>query len=264
MLACDCCLKWYHCLCVGLSMEEAKNETVWRCESCVDIEILESIDHGQRTDLRKLTVDDHKLLKNMNIPEASEDTLGVANLLVELVSRLELSIKLRFLGPQRNKVPEVQRLAAKAFDLDILHVNNSAEAFDFKSLLRLMAYDKEIVPSLFYPSESEIKEQYSLFKKAVSELLEQHDYLKKNLMIDQLQVYGDLIRKELSVVGGSLFRVIFIPLCRAMTRLTVEAITESMGSLLKMQYQVNMNIETLLHETQIVIMDQNFTKLNHF
>ena len=67
MVGCDCCLKWFHCQCVGLSMEEAKNETVWRCESCVDIEILESIDHGQRTDIQKLTVDEHKLLKNMNM-----------------------------------------------------------------------------------------------------------------------------------------------------------------------------------------------------
>ena len=37
-----------------------------------------------------------------------------------------------------------------------------------------------------------------------------------------------------------------------MTRLGVGAITESMGSLLKMQYKVNMNIETLLYETQLV------------
>ena len=95
---------------------------------------------------------------------------------------------------------------------------------------------------------------------AFSKLLEQEKYVNKNLKIDQLQVYGDLIRQELSVSGAgkSSFNIIFIPLCSAMTRLGVEAITESMGSLLKMQYQVNMNIETLLHETQLVYHGPDF------
>ena len=93
----------------------------------------------------------------MKIPEASEDTLGVGNWLLELVTRLTLSIKISFLDHQRNKVQEIQSLAAKAFDLDIMHVNNSAEVFDFQSLLRLMHYDKETVPSVMYPSEDQIR-----------------------------------------------------------------------------------------------------------
>ena len=32
MVACDFCLKWYHCNCVGLTMDKGKRETNWRCD----------------------------------------------------------------------------------------------------------------------------------------------------------------------------------------------------------------------------------------
>ena len=203
-----------------------------------------SIDQGQLTDIRKLTREEHRMLKTMDIPKASEDTLRVANKLLETVSRLLTSVKLRFLGPNRNKVPVIQTLAAKSFELDLLIVKRDPNAFDFNSLVKLMDYDREVVPSLMYPSPTLIQTQYSLFKARVIELLTESDYLVKNNKIDQLKLYGDLIREALSSTEESPFKTIFTPLCRAMTRLGVEAITESMGSLLKLQYKVNMNIET--------------------
>ena len=68
--------------------------------------------------------------------------------------------------------------------------------------------------------------------------------------------YRDLM--QAAIAEGTSTPVIFIPLQRALVRIGVEAITESMGSLLKMQYKVNMNIQTLLCETQICNHGPNF------
>ena len=70
----------------------------------------------------------------------------------------------------------------------------------------------------------------------------------------QLLVYGDLIREEANLPDSrkSNFQFVLGTLQRAMTRIGVEAITESMGSLLKQQYQTNQNINTLMVETQIL------------
>ena len=77
---------------------------------------------GQKTDIRNITREEHKMMKDQIIPELEPtvNSFGVCNMLLETVMRLMLSIKLRFLGPKRNKVPIIQTLAAKAFDLDLL------------------------------------------------------------------------------------------------------------------------------------------------
>ena len=49
-----------------------------------------------------------------------------------------------------------------------------------------------------------------------------------------------------------------------MTRVGVEAIKESMGSLLKKQYQINMNLSSVLKETQILSHGPDYSKANLF
>ena len=81
----------------------------------------------------------------------------------------------------------------------------------------------------------------------------------------QLLVYGELIRGERNGRGTSCpFKSILIPLQRAMTRIGVEAITESMGSLLKKQYQINMKLSSLLKETQILYHGPDYSKAKNF
>ena len=86
MVACDFCETWYHCDCVGVLLEEAKDQDQQFCDNCSDIPEMYSIDQGQLTDIRKLTREEHRMLKTMDIPKASEDTLRVANKLLETVS----------------------------------------------------------------------------------------------------------------------------------------------------------------------------------
>ena len=123
--------------------------------------------------------------------------------------------------------------------------NDPSSAFDFSSLVELMDLDKEVLPLLQYPPRRKVKEEYSNFKKSASRyLLKPDKYIDNGGRVKQLVVYGDMIKNALA--EGSNCISIYIPLQRAMVRLGIEAITESMGSRLKLQYQVNMNIETLL------------------
>ena len=122
-----------------------------------------------------------------------------------------------------------------------------------------MEYDANIVPSLKYPPINQIKIQCE-FQKRVKVLLKDGSWLDSK-KIDQIQFYGNMIREAL-FSGETPF--IFIPLRRALTGLGVEAITESMGSLLKLQYQVNMNIETLLQEKQMVYHAPDFDHVQPF
>ena len=82
----------------------------------------------------------------------------------------------------------------------------------------------------------------------------------------QLLVYGGLIRGEINALVNSRcpFNTIMITLQRAMTRVGVEAISESMGSLLKKQYQINMNLSSLLKETQILYHSPDYSKADLF
>ena len=43
-------------------------------------------------DMRRLTTEEHRILKNLTIPQAAEDTMGVANRLLETVGVCETSL----------------------------------------------------------------------------------------------------------------------------------------------------------------------------
>ena len=100
----------------------------------------------------------------------------------------------------------------------------------------MMKYEKEVLQGVQFPTAKSLKKQYTFFKVSVTDLLSRSikDYLGESGRIKQLEVYGDLIRE--AAKSGTTFPSVLMLLQRAITRVGVEGITESMGSLLKKQY----------------------------
>ena len=97
----------------------------------------------------------------------------------------------------------------------------------------MMKYEKEVLQGVQFPTAKSLKKQYTFFKVSVTDLLSRSikDYLGESGRIKQLEVYGDLIRE--AAKSGTTFPSVLMLL---ITRVGVEGITESMGSLLKKQY----------------------------
>ena len=77
MVQCEFCEQWYHCTCIGTTIEELKEVHMWECTPCLEKRETDEVDQGQKSDSRSLTREKHKIMKEQQIPETDKNTLGV-------------------------------------------------------------------------------------------------------------------------------------------------------------------------------------------